>query len=198
MTPSEVVCHRLRRSCRGRGGSRRWPFVVSVLWWWRVGGWGCARRRQVRTHGGVLGRVSSWSCRDRGCATTHVLLPDVCLAVRRDVVEVIGEALSSAGRRGIGGWGANRSSGETVRDRRPRFRSRAESIAAHFLRWAWALDASFDSPADQGSLMVDALEAIGVCTRGGVGAAVEAGVVAGVGADRGGCFRSTETALARA
>jgi hypothetical protein len=44
-----------------------------------------------------------------------------------------------------------------------RFRSCAELIAAHFLRWA--LDASVDAPVGQGSLVGDALEAIGVCTR---------------------------------
>ena len=41
----------------------------------------------------------------------------------------------------------------------------AELIAAHFLRWARALDAAFDPPAGQGSLVADAIEAIGVCTR---------------------------------
>jgi hypothetical protein len=52
-----------------------------------------------------------------------------------------------------------------VRDWRRRFRSLAELIAAHFLRWARALDASLDPPVDQGSPAGDALEAIGVCTR---------------------------------
>ena len=55
--------------------------------------------------------------------------------------------------------------GETVRDWRRRFWSVAELIAAHFLRWARALDASFDPPGGQGSLVADAIEAIGVCTR---------------------------------
>jgi hypothetical protein len=38
-------------------------------------------------------------------------------------------------------------------------------ITAHFLRWARALDASLETPAGQESLVGDALEAIGVCTR---------------------------------
>ncbi|MGB8876455.1 MAG: hypothetical protein WCD11_09065, partial [Solirubrobacteraceae bacterium] len=38
-------------------------------------------------------------------------------------------------------------------------------IAAHFLRWARALDGSVDPPAGRGLPVVDALEAIGVCTR---------------------------------
>ena len=97
---------------------------------------------------------------------THVLLPDVCLARRCYVAEVIGEALLSAGREGYRRAGERLEvPGETVRDWRRRFRSRAESIAAHFLWWARALHASLDPPADQGSLVADALEAIGVCTR---------------------------------
>src|SRR5450755_1385963 len=54
---------------------------------------------------------------------------------------------------------------ETVRDWRQRFRSRAEEIAAHFLWWARAFDGSLDPPVPAGSLVADALEAIGVCAR---------------------------------
>jgi hypothetical protein len=132
-----------------------------------LGGWGCARLRQVHTHVGVRWlRPRRGRCRDRGCGTTHVLLPDVCLARRCYLAEVIGEALLSAGREGYRRAGERLGvPGETVRDWRRRFWSRAELIAAHFLRWARALDASLDPPADQGSVVGDALEAIGVCTR---------------------------------
>jgi hypothetical protein len=132
-----------------------------------LGGWGCARLRQVRTQAGVRWlRPRRGRCRDRGCATTHVLLPDVCLVRRCYVVEVIGEALLSLGREGYRRAGERLGvPGETVRDWRRRFRSLAELIAAHFLRWARALDASLDPPGDQGSLVADALETIGVCTR---------------------------------
>jgi hypothetical protein len=95
-----------------------------------------------------------------------VLLPDVCLARRRYVVEVIGAALLTAGREGYRRAGERLGvPGETVRDWRRRFRSRSELISAHFLRWMWALDASVDPPARQGSPAADAIEAIGVCTR---------------------------------
>lgn len=95
-----------------------------------------------------------------------MLLPDVCLARRRYVAEVIGEALLSLGREGYRRVAERLGvPGETVRDWRRRFCSRAELIAAHFLRWARALDAALDPPVDQGSLVGDALEAIGVCTR---------------------------------
>ena len=95
-----------------------------------------------------------------------MLLPDVCLSRRRYVAEVIGEALLSAGWEGYRRVGERLGvPGETVRDWRCRFRSRAELIADHFLRWARALDASLDASAGGGSPVGDALEAIGVCTR---------------------------------
>ncbi|MHB8658561.1 MAG: hypothetical protein ACYC91_11505 [Solirubrobacteraceae bacterium] len=55
--------------------------------------------------------------------------------------------------------------GETVRDWRRRFRAQAGLIVAHFLRWAGALDASFDPSGGRGSLALDAVEVIGRCTR---------------------------------
>ena len=132
-----------------------------------LGGWGCARLREVRTRGGARRlRPRRGRCRQETCRATHVLLPDVCLVRRRYVAEVMGEALLSVGREGYR-RAAERLGvpGEMVRDWRSRFRSRAELIAAHFLRWVRALDASMDPPAEQGSLVAEALEAIGVCTR---------------------------------
>ncbi len=132
-----------------------------------LGGWGCSRLREVRTGSGVRRlRPRRGRCRERSCRATHVLLPAVCLAGRRYVAEVIGAALLWMGREGYRRCGERLGvPGETVRDWRQRFRSRAESIGAHFLRWARALDASFDPPAGQGSPGADAIEAIGVCTR---------------------------------
>jgi transposase-like protein len=132
-----------------------------------LGGWGCARLREVRTLGGVRRlRPRRGRCRDRACGATHVLLPDVCLARRRYGAEVIGEALVSVGREGYRRVAERLGApGETVREWRRRFRSRTELIIDHFLRWARALDASLDPPAAQGSLVRDALEVIGLCTR---------------------------------
>ena len=66
-----------------------------------LGGWGCSRLREVRTGSGVRRlRPRRGRCRERSCRATHVLLPDVCLARRRYVAEVIGAALLSAGREG--------------------------------------------------------------------------------------------------
>lgn len=130
-----------------------------------LGGWGCARLRVLRTREGERRlRPRRGRCREGACRATHVLLPDVCLARRRDAVEVIGEALLAgegyrlvAERLGV--------PAETVRDWRSRFRSRAELIVAHFLRWARALDGALLGPVLQGLPVADALEAIGVCTR---------------------------------
>jgi transposase-like protein len=132
-----------------------------------LGGWGCARLREVRTHAGVRRlRPRRGRCREQRCRATHVLLPDVCLARRRYGAEVIGEALLSLGREGYRRVAERLGvPGETVRDWRRRFRSRAELIAAHFLGWARALDASLDPPVGQGSLAAEALGAIGVCVR---------------------------------
>jgi hypothetical protein len=132
-----------------------------------LGGWGCARLREVATCAGVRRlRPRRGRCRGRGCGATHVLLPDVCLARRGYAAEVIGEALLSLGREGYRRAGERLGvPGETVRDWRRRFGSRVEVITAHFLRWARALDASLEAPAGRGSLVGDALEAIGVCTR---------------------------------
>ena len=130
-----------------------------------LGGWGCSRLRVLRTREGERRlRPRRGRCREQACLVTHVLLPDVCLARRKDAVEVIGEAL-------LAGEGYRRAAerlgvpAETVRDWRSRFRSRAETVAAHFLRWARALDGVQSAPVSQSSPVADALEAIGVCTR---------------------------------
>lgn len=130
-----------------------------------LGGWGCARLRVLWTREGERRlRPRRGRCRDIGCRATHVLLPDVCLLRRRVAVEVIGDAL-------LAGEGYRRVAdrlgvpAETVRDWRQRFRSRAGMVAGHFLRWARALDGLLDPPVPAGSLVTDALEAIGVCTR---------------------------------
>jgi hypothetical protein len=132
-----------------------------------LGGWGCSRLRVVQTGSGVRRlRPRRGRCRKLSCRATHVLLPDVCLARRRYVAEVIGAALLSAGVEGYRRAGERLEvPGETVRDWRRRFRSRAELIAAHFLGWARALDASLEPPVGQGSPVADAIEAIGLCTR---------------------------------
>jgi hypothetical protein len=131
-----------------------------------LGGWGCARLRVLRTREGERRlRPRRGRCREQACLATHVLLPDVCLARRLDAVEVIGEALL-AGHEGYRRVAERLGvPAETVRDWRLRFRSRAEAVAAHFLRWARVLDGALLTVMSQGSPVGDALEAIGVCVR---------------------------------
>jgi hypothetical protein len=95
-----------------------------------------------------------------------VLLPGVCLSRRRDAVEVIGDALLAAA-----GMGYRRIAerldrpAETVRDWLARFSARAALVAAHFWSWARAFDGAVLPAAVGGSSLLDAVEAIGVCTR---------------------------------
>ena len=132
-----------------------------------LGGWGCARRRALRTGDGLRWlRPRRGRCRDRTCAATHVLLPDVCLLRRRDAVEVIGAAVLAA--RGAGYRQVAERLGrpaETVRDWLARVRTRAELVAAHFWRWARALDGAVLPAWADGSPVARAVEAIGVCAR---------------------------------
>jgi hypothetical protein len=132
-----------------------------------LGGWGCARRRPVRTLEGVRWlRPRRGRCREVACGATHVLLPDACLARRGDAVEVIGAAVlaaTGAGYRRIAELIDRQA--ETVRDWLARFRSRAEFVAAHFWWWARALDGALLPAVAGGSSLADAVEAIGVCTR---------------------------------
>ena len=60
-----------------------------------LGPWSFARRRFVRAEAGLL-EVRPRRARCRECAKTHVLLPDVLLCRRVDVIAVIGRALSAA------------------------------------------------------------------------------------------------------
>jgi hypothetical protein len=95
-----------------------------------------------------------------------VLLPDVCLRRRCDAVEVIGAAVLAAAGMGYRQVAERLDRpAETVRDWLARFRSRDEVIAAHFWRWALAMDGAVVPAAAGSTGLVDAVEAIGVCTR---------------------------------
>ncbi|MGH9108119.1 MAG: helix-turn-helix domain-containing protein [Acidimicrobiales bacterium] len=96
-----------------------------------------------------------------------MLLPDTCLLRRRDHVEVIGSAIAQhgggAGQRPIAaGLGVSR---EKVRGWLAAFAGAAESIRAHFTRWAHALDPQLAAIGPAGEPFHDALTAIGVAVR---------------------------------
>jgi hypothetical protein len=128
--------------------------------------WGHGRGRVLRGEDRSLA-FRPRRARCRSCLVTQVLLPDFCLARRRDRVEVIGSALAAnaAGR----GWrriAANIGVPPgTVRGWLCRFRSNGEQIRAHFTRWAYHLDPLLVPLAPTGWLVSDAVEAIGVAAR---------------------------------
>lgn len=151
---SELTAGRLR--CSGCGD--------------RLARWGRARRRTVRTIGGVERRVQPRRARCVGCGQTHVLLPDELLVRRRDEVGVIGSALvahvAGVGHRRIAeGLGVPAA---TVRGWLRRFRLRASAIAAFFTQWALMLAPGSDPPAPTGRVVADAVDAVGVATSAAV------------------------------
>lgn len=131
-----------------------------------LGPWGHGRRRVLRCSAGDrLLRPRRARC--RGCAGTHVLLPDVALLRRRDEVAVVGAAIEASvageGHRPI----AERLGvpKDTVRGWLRRFAERAARVRAHFTRWAIALDPELGAVLPAGGGVADALEAIAVAAR---------------------------------
>jgi len=131
-----------------------------------LGPWGHARARVVRCAAGERW-LRPRRARCRGCAGTHVLLPDLALLRRRDGAAVIGAAIEAK----VGGEGhrpiAERLgvAKDTVRGWLRRFAARAEAIRAHFTRWAFALDAQIGAVLPAGGGFADALEAVAVAVR---------------------------------
>jgi hypothetical protein len=143
------------------GGLLACPSCREVL-----GPWGHARERVLRCR-----RGDRWlrprRARCRGCAGTHVLLPDVCLVRRQDEVSVIGAAIVARGagegyRRIAAGLGVP---ADTVRGWLRRFSERAELVRLHFTRCAVALDAEIGPVMPAGIGIADAVEAIAVAAR---------------------------------
>ena len=106
--------------------------------------------------------------RCRGCAGTHVLLPELALARRQDEVAVIGEAIEANVAAGEGFRRIAARLGaypETVRGWLRRFAERAELIRVHFTRCAVVLDPELGAVLPAGSDVGDALEAIAITAR---------------------------------
>lgn len=143
------------------GGLLACPSCRGVL-----GPWGHACERVIRCREG-RSRLRPRRAKCRACAGTHVLLPDCCLLRRRDEIAVIGEALvakaGGEGHRGI----AERLGvpKDTVRGWLRRLAADAETIRAHFARWAVALDAEQGPVLPAGSGVADAVEAVAVAAR---------------------------------
>jgi Domain of unknown function (DUF6431) len=157
-----IVCaEQVRVEAELVGGLLGCPLCRGVL-----GPWGHARERVLRCLGGDrLLRPRRARC--RGCAGTHVLLPELAFSRRQDEVSVIGAAIEAK----VAGEGFRRIATrlgaypETVRGWLRRFAERAELIGAHFTRCAVALDPELGAMLPAGSDVADALEAIAVTAR---------------------------------
>ena len=131
-----------------------------------LGGWGFARWRVLRCEAGPVALRPRRS-RCGSCRSTHVLLPDVVLARRVDTVAVIGAALTNAAA-GVGHRRVAERVGRppsTVRGWLRRFRAVAARAAVFFAAWAHRLDPMLGPVTPAGSLVADAVEAIGVAAR---------------------------------
>jgi hypothetical protein len=126
--------------------------------------WGFARRRVLRDRVRPLGLRPRRS-RCGSCLVTHVLLSTVVLLRRRDLAEVIGEALHA---RFVGGKSRAKVAAvagvhpDTARGWLRRFVERAPEIRVCFTELAHRLDAGLGAIEARGSPACDALEAIGV------------------------------------
>ena len=129
--------------------------------------WGFARHRQLRDGTGL--RPRRGACPGQGgCGTTHVLLPDICLARRVDRTEVIGAALTAVVGEGQAYNDVALRLGipaDTVFEWLRRFRRRAGEIASHFTAWLVALAPGSALPEAMGPRALHALEMLGAVAR---------------------------------
>lgn len=147
------------------GGRLGCPVCGGVL-----GPWAYASRRVIRGLEGEMSGLRPRRSRCRSCMATHVLLPDGCLLRRRDSVEVIGSAVvehaNGVGHRPIAARLGVPAA--TVRGWLRRFTASATEIAGFFVRWALVLAPASDVPGPAGSVVGDAVEAVGVATRAAI------------------------------
>ncbi len=131
-----------------------------------LGPWGFARSRWLRSTE-VPVELRPRRARCRSCKKTHVLLDDIALVRRADVVAVVGMAMLAAAQ----GAGFRRAAelvgrpATTVRGWLRRARAAVVRIREHFVRWAHALDASLPAIEPAGSELADAVTAVGVAAR---------------------------------
>ncbi len=138
-------------SCPGCGGSLK-P-------------WGYARTRVIRERGGLRRITRPRRARCRGCLVTHVLLPAaVCVPHRADSPRVIlGALLANAGGRGHRTIAADLAlPSSTVRGWLRRARKNAERVRTDAMRLAVEFDPLLGQVDPVGSVLGDALNALGV------------------------------------
>jgi len=137
-------------SCDGCGGSFK-P-------------WGHARTRVVRERGGVRRLLRPRRIRCGECRVTHVLLPAVFVARRADSAQVILAALlAKAGGRGHRSIAAELALPPgTVRGWLRRSGANAERVRSQSMRFAVEADPLLGPIEPSGTVLGDALDAVGV------------------------------------
>lgn len=125
--------------------------------------WGYARERAIRERGGRRRLVRPRRVRCRGCRVTHVLLPAHVAPRRADSAPVIlGALLAKASGRGHRSIAAELSlPAGTVRGWLRRATANAEQTRAEATRLSVELDPLLGQISPAGSLLADALEALG-------------------------------------
>lgn len=135
----------------------------------RLGPWGHGLKRKLR-NGRDDVEIQPRRSRCNDCLVTHILLPATCLLRRRDLAEVIGQALLRKALQ----VGQRRIAAElqvplsTLRGWIGRFGQRAELIRIHFTQLAVALGAAIGSLEPQSSPFADAVAAIVHAHQGAV------------------------------
>jgi hypothetical protein len=130
----------------------------------RLAPWGFARRRKLRSRGAEVW-LRPRRARCVSCLITHVLLSTIALVRRRDVVEVIGEALTARYLDGKSRSVVAAEAGvpfDTARGWQRRFSGKSGEIRELFSTLAHRLDANLGPIQARHSPEADALEAIGV------------------------------------
>ena len=134
----------------------------------RLDPWGWGRWRPVRLSGGVEERRRPRRSRCSVCGVTHVLLWTDTLLRRRDGVWVIGSALAARGQGSSMAKVAAAVVGvgfSTVRGWLRRLARNAESVRVRFTVLAHDLDPLLGPIPPTGSVVGDAVEAIGVAVQ---------------------------------
>lgn len=126
--------------------------------------WGFARPRMVRERHGQRRLVRPRRVRCRGCRVTHVLLPAELVPRRADAAHIIlGALLASADGRGHRAIAAELSlSAGTVRGWIRRASANAEIVRGEAMGLAIACDPLLGPSEPAGTVLGDALDAVGV------------------------------------
>jgi len=136
----------------------------------RLAPWGHARWRTLRDRTRLV-RLRPRRARCASCQLTHVLLPVFALLRRRDLAEVIGEALRSRHLNGLSRRAMAAQAvvhPDTARGWLRRLAEKAEDIRAEFTALAHRYDPQLPPIEARGSPAADALEAIGVAAAAAV------------------------------